>query len=153
MKTQNQTQAQILEAIGGLTPKQIEALKAMIEAQYPTSKPIWFSPDVHFEKWHKDMWTIEIESIENSQLVKDDSLINGSDKYYTGRLYLDKATCRDTHKVTFTLFHFKAKNRAFEALAQKEYAEQEAKNGDWENDLMPEIKQFFCKLNQNQIPR
>lgn len=61
MQTQNQTQAQILEAIGELTPKQIEALKAAIEEQHPTPKPIWFSPDIHFEKWHKDMWTIEIE--------------------------------------------------------------------------------------------
>ena len=142
------TQAQILELIGELTPKQIEALKTIIEEQHPTPKPIWFSPDIHFEKWHKDMWTIEIESInQGGEIVKDDSLINGSDKYYTGRLYLDKATCRDTHKVTFTLFHFKTKNREFERLSQKEYSGQETKNCDWENDLMPEIQQFFFKHN------
>ena len=139
------TQAQILELIGELTPKQIEALKASIESQHPTPKPIWFSPSVYFEKWHKDMWTIEIEGIENGQLVKDNTLINGSDKYYTGRLYLDKTTCRDTKKVTFTLFHFKAKTREFEALAQKEYSGQETKNCNWEEDLMPEIKKFFLQ--------
>ena len=91
------------------------------------------------------MWTIEIESINQEGEIVTDQMPKNSSKYYTGRLYLDKTTCRDTHKVTFTLFHFTEGKRKFEALAQKEYTEQESKNCDWQNDLMPEIQQFFLQ--------
>ena len=154
MKTQSQTQAQILEAINGLTPKQIEALKAIIEEQHPTPTPVWFSTIVEFKKMHRDAWTIEIESIDQSgELILDTSLKGRYEECYTGRLYLDKTTCRDTLKATFTLFHFTSKKRQFEKLAEVTYTGQEAQQSDWQKDLMSEIKQFFCMLNQNQMPR
>jgi len=140
------TQAQILEAIGELTPKQIEALKAIIEEQHPTPTPVWFSTIVEFKKMHRDAWTIEIEGIDQSgELIIDTNFKGRYEECYTGRLYLDKTTCHETKKVTFTLFHFTERKRKFEALAQKEYTEQEAKNAQWEEDLMPEIKKFFLQ--------
>ncbi|HAS42167.1 MAG TPA: hypothetical protein DCS93_16945 [Microscillaceae bacterium] len=148
------TQAQILEAINGLTPKQIEALKVIIEEQHPTPTPVWFSAIVEFKKMHRDAWTIEIESVDQSgELIIDTNFKGRYEECYTGRLYLDKTTCQETKKVTFTLFHFTVKRREFEKLAEVAYTEQEAKNAQWENDLMPEVKQFFHRFNQNQIPR
>ena len=146
MKTQNQTQTQaqtqILEAIGKLSPKHIETLKAIIEEQHPTPNPIWFSPTVHFKKWHTDAWTIEIESIDsNGGLIIDTNFTGNFGECYAERLYLDKTTCQDTLQATFTLFHFTVQKREFEKLAEVTYTETEQDN--WEEDLMHQIKKFF----------
>lgn len=136
-------QNQILQAIELLTPKQIEALKKVIEEQHPTPKPIWFSPFVHFQRSHKNSWTSEIESLTYKGEITKDEMGDGSDKYYEGRLYLDKdikITPESKSRITYTLFTFD--ERRYKELYQVEYKNEQS-SAAWKKDLMPEIKKYF----------